>query len=275
MDHISVPGPFSKELPTPIPSAKPLEPAEVSNDIVKGLSSKNKFVKQSSITPTLSPTSRWRAPPTGRSRRRERIPTFRSQPNFIADADKNSWITPDTFEAPKIIQEISLVDPKREETLNKYIKYGLPIVTVSCAAHALYKDYVRMKQILKDFRDQKAERDRQNAIEAQKAELALQNANTALYAELERLRAEGNALWNDFQAKQESKAIYRELEAYDKKSRTRTMIDPTEELAQNEKQIADSRSCRARADIKPAALVFEPGRDDLWEKDIGSYISWV
>jgi cytochrome c553 len=137
------------------------------------------------------------------------------------------------------------------------------------------RDHVRMKQILKNLRDQQAELARQNVIEAQKAELAIQNANTARYAELEHLREEGNALWNDFQAKQESKAIYRELEAYDKKPRSQTMRDLTEELVENEKQIADSRSWRARAGIKPAAWALEPGRDDLWEKDIESYISWV
>jgi hypothetical protein len=124
------------------------------------------------------------------------------------------------------------------------------------------KDYVRMKQFLKDLRDQQAELAHQNVIRAQDAEL-------------NRLRTERDAVWNDFQAKQQSKAIYRELEAYDKKLPTLTTIDPTEKLAQNEKQISDSRSWRSRACIKPAAWVFEPGRDDLWDSDIISYILGV
>jgi hypothetical protein len=119
--------------PTLSSPEKPLEPVGASNEIVKGLPSKNKSgnTQHQSKSPTI---------------RKARIPTFRSQPDFISEANKNQWITPDTFEAPKIIQEISLVDPKREEALKRYIKYGFPIVTVLGAAHALYKGYEWMTQ---------------------------------------------------------------------------------------------------------------------------------
>jgi hypothetical protein len=93
-----------------------------------------------------------------------------------------------------------------------------------------------MKLILKDIRAQKAERDHLNADRARNANLAL-------------LRAEGNALWNDFQAEEQNKAKYKELEAYDRKTPTRTMIDPTEELAQ-EQRINDAISRQDRAGIK-------------------------
>jgi hypothetical protein len=204
-----------------------LEQVGASNNVFQRLPTPKPSPKLSKTpSPTSSPTLFPTPKPSPSKSRRARIPTFRSQPDFIADTNKNSWITPDTFEAPKIIQEISLVDPKRENSLIRYFKYGFPIVTALGVAHSWYKgymdmtnfknnlrDYVRMKQILKDLRNQKAERDRLNA-------------DRARYANLERLRAEGNAVWNDFQAEEQNKAIYRELEAFDKKPPTRTMIDP-------------------------------------------------
>jgi hypothetical protein len=207
---------------TPSPPAKPLEQSKASNDIAKDSQSKNKSgnTQHQPIFATPSPTPLWRtalpheavrSPPTGRSNRRARIPTFRSQPDFISEANKNSWITPDMFEAPEIIQEISFVDPKREENLIRYFKYRFPIVTLLGTAHSLYKGYeditnfknnlknrVRMKQILKEVRDQQAELDRLNALEAQQTELARQNVIRVQNENLERLRAEQDAVLNDF-----------------------------------------------------------------------------
>jgi hypothetical protein len=52
------------------------------------------------------------------------------------------------------------------------------------------------------------------------------------------------------------------------------MIDPTEELAQEQRR-NDAIARRARAGIKSVRMTFEPGGDDLWRKEIESYLIWL
>jgi alkanesulfonate monooxygenase SsuD/methylene tetrahydromethanopterin reductase-like flavin-dependent oxidoreductase (luciferase family) len=108
-----------------------------------------------------------------------------------------------------------------------------------------------MKQILKEVRDQQAELARLNALEAQQTELARQNVIRVQNENLERLRAEGEAALKDFQAKEQSKAIYTELEAFDKKPPSKTTIDPTEELARDFEERVNEEYHAAVAAVEP------------------------
>jgi hypothetical protein len=118
------------------------------------------------------------------------------------------------------------------------------------------RDHVRMKQILKEVRDQQAELDRINALEAQQAKLDRRNVIRVQNENLERQRAEGDAAWNAFQAEKQSKSKYKELEAFDKKLPSRTTIDPTEELARDFEERLDKEYHAAVAAVEPLLVEF-------------------
>jgi hypothetical protein len=124
------------------------------------------------------------APPIVRSK--ARIPLNRFQPDFISESvSSSSWITPNTFDSPHIVPEISLVDPKREEDLRRNIRYGFQIVTALGIAHGLYRGYEYMTNYKNNLEEYPMMKHRAQSIRAENARL-------------ESLRAERDRVQNEF-----------------------------------------------------------------------------
>jgi hypothetical protein len=89
------------------------------------------------------------------------------------ELEARSWITPDTFEAPKLVPDISLVDPQRENALKRHIKLSFAIMTMLGIDNVLYKGYEELSEYKNSLGGQVMMNQRRDAIRAQNAKQSL------------------------------------------------------------------------------------------------------
>jgi hypothetical protein len=182
------------------------------------------------------------APPIARSK--ARIPLNRFQPDFISESvsSASTWITPNTFDSPHIVPEISLVDPKREEDLRRNIRYGFPIVTALGIAHGLYRGYEYMTNYKNNLEEYAMMKQRAQSIRAENARL-------------ESLRAERDTLLNEFKNTKWSYMENADLERYDRTSPRKPIRDPMEQTINEEYR-------RSRLEVEPLLEEFRRSQAD-------------